>query len=131
MVSVGRRLRVIGPTLGLMALWVLWFNSGFVGLPSVTPDMSAVFLLGPFAGPFVGLVGPVIGFDADPLAYCIATGLPLLAMIASHPAYPRWWTGILCVAGVLLWFLLPGRFAMSLNFRKSLRPRRKIRPSQM
>ncbi len=106
MVSVGRRLRVIGPTLGLMALWVLWFNSGFVGLPSVTPDMSAVFLL----GPFVGLVGPVIGFDADPLAYCIATGLPLLAMIASHPAYPRWWTGILCVAGVLLWFLLSMSF---------------------
>ncbi len=104
--SVGRRVRVVGPTLGLMTLWVLWFNGGFVGLPGITPAMSAVFLLGPFAGPFVGLLGPVIGFEADPLSYCFATGLPLLAMIASHPVYPRRGTGILCVVGVFLWFLL-------------------------
>ena len=108
--SVGRRVRVIGPTLGLMALWVMWFNGDLVGLPSVTPAMSVVFLLGPFAGPFVGLWGPVIGFEADPLGYCLAASLPLLAMIVSHPAYPRWWTGILCVVGTLLWFLLSMSF---------------------
>ena len=97
---------MLGPTLGLMTLWVLWFNGGIATLPVVTPAEDAVWLLGPFAGPFVGLLGPVVGFEADPLGYCLALGLPLIALIASHPAYPRWWTGLLCVAGTLLWFLL-------------------------
>jgi hypothetical protein len=99
-----QRVKVIGPTLSLMTLLVLWINGGIVALPGVTPAMAAVFLLGPYAGPFVGFWGPVIGFDADPPGYMLATGLPLLAMILSHPVYPRWWTGTLCVVGMVLWF---------------------------
>lgn len=110
MASVGRRVRVIGPMLGLMALWVLWFNGGLASLSSVTPAMSAVFLLGPFAGPFVGFWGPVIGFEADSVVFMCAAGLPLLGMIVSHPVHPRLWTGVICVVGTLLWFLMSMSF---------------------
>ncbi len=104
--SPSQRLRVVGPAFGAFVLFVFVFNGELARHPSVTSAMSAVFLLGPFAGPFVGLFGPVIGFEADSLEYCLLTGLPLLAMIASHPINPRPWTGVLCVVGVLFWFLL-------------------------
>lgn len=105
-----QRLRVIVPAFGAFALFVFVFNGELLLDPSVTPAMSVVFLLGPFAGPFVGLFGPVIGFEADSLGYCLLTGLPLLAMIASHPIDPRPATGVLCVVGVLFWFLLAMSF---------------------
>jgi hypothetical protein len=96
--------------LALMTLWVVWWNGSLPWLSGVTPAMSAVFLLGPYAGPFVGFWGPIIGFEVPSLVRMCATGLPLLAMIASHPVYPRWWTGMLCVVGVLFWFLLSMSF---------------------
>ncbi len=105
MASFGRRLRVIGPTFGVMTLGVAWLN-GDLARCFDTPAESALFLVGPFVGPFVGLWGHVVGFNDDSLGYTCATGLPLLAAIASHPAYPRVWTGLLCVAGTLWWFLL-------------------------
>ena len=106
MASFARRVRVIGPTLGVMTLWVAWFNGDLALLPCVTTSESAVLLLGPYAGPFVGLWGYVLGFENDSLSSACATGPPLLAAIASHPACPRVWTGILTILGVLVWFLL-------------------------
>jgi hypothetical protein len=82
---VARRACVIVPMLGLMTLWVAWWNGRLPAVPGVTPAMSTVFLL----GPFVGLWGPVIGYEADSVGYILATGLPLLVMIGSHPAVDR------------------------------------------
>ena len=68
-----------------------------------------MLLLGPpFAGPFIGLLGPFIGFSADPVGDRLLTGLPVLALIASHPAYPAPVDRCPSAAGVLLWFHLGG-----------------------
>jgi hypothetical protein len=107
---VARRLLVIGPALGFMAFAVLWLNGRHAVPPSTTTAEAAMLLLGPFLGPFIGLLGPLIGFRVDPIGDCLLTGLPLLALIASHPVYPRRWTGVLCVVGMLIWFHLGMRY---------------------
>jgi hypothetical protein len=106
MAEVWRRLKVVAPVTAVLWLGVLFFNAGIAALPIVTWDMRVVFLLGPLAGPFVGLAGPVIGFEADPLGYCLLAGLPLLGMIVAHPLCPRWWTGLVSAAGLFVWVLL-------------------------
>ena len=106
MASVDRRMSVIGPTFGLMTLGVLVLHGCFVGMARVTPAEFVVYMFGPLAGPFVGFVGPAIGLEADPVEYMCAIGLPPLVLMLLHPISPRWWTGLLCVVGVLLWFCL-------------------------
>ena len=74
--------------------------------PDLMWGMRVVFLLGPFLGPFVGLFGPMIEFEASSVGYCLVTGLPLLGMVLAHPLRPSWWTGILSAVGLSFWFLL-------------------------
>ena len=101
-----RRARVVGSVTAFLSLWVVFFDGDLATLPGVSCSQRAVFLLGPYAGPFVGLFGPVIGFDADPPEYCLTFGIPLLAMIATHPLRPSWASGLVSTAGLFVWFVM-------------------------
>jgi hypothetical protein len=66
------------------------------------PDLTALVILGPAAGPF-----------AEPLAFLnysllrmFALGLPLLALISLHPIYPHPATGLISGMALATWYLL-------------------------
>ncbi len=100
-----RRTRVLIPGLAIASAAVLFFD-GMISLqPDLTWGMRAVFLFGPYAGPFVGWFGPVIGFEAGDPWFMLLAALPLLALIVSHPLYPHRLTGLLSAVGLFLWFL--------------------------
>jgi len=94
------------PVTGALWLAALFFNAGIAALPVVTWGERGVLVVGPLAGPFAGLAGPVIGLEADPLGDCLASGLPLAGMILAHPLCPRRWAGVVSAAGLFVWVLL-------------------------
>lgn len=105
-----KRFRLV--TIGFVAVIALAFCLALAGACNALDYSSAVaFLtvvpaLGPFAGCFTtsqGAAGPQVW----------AVGIPCLAAIFAHPAFPHWTTAILTVLGLLAWLLFGVAYAYS------------------
>jgi hypothetical protein len=105
-VSVWRRGRVVFTTAALLSFLVLLMHHGFVTNPGGGGAEGWFLLVAPALGPFVGLFGPYIGYEADSFGECVLVAIPVLLACAAHPVRPGWVTGVVSVGGVFVWVVL-------------------------
>jgi hypothetical protein len=82
----------------IITSWIIAFFYSTIGWHLDYPILYLFKIgLGPFLISLTDAKHPILG---------ILFSIPLLAGIVSHPVYPKWWTGILTLLCVLLWFFI-------------------------
>ncbi|MGL6076655.1 MAG: hypothetical protein ACRC8S_21070 [Fimbriiglobus sp.] len=95
--------------------WVIIVMSAFMTVLTSLMGASAfrvdfgvalVLIVGPSLGPYVGFLGPIVGYEADPVGEMVLMSVLPICMIASHPLNPRWYSALICAFGVFVWYLM-------------------------